>query len=238
MAPEAVAVETVFQPPSEPAQREVPQGKNTPTSRRPSWKPSALQNIHHVSIQHYHNVKRSLANLRGAGDADSKEGRTFKRLAKQYARKWTGANEGLFPPRPTFKVLFWSWVAAFLGIAVLALLTYNVPWYAPTDAILHEKIHTHLVFLIGSFGASAVLVFGSIDSPLAQPRNLVGGHVFSASVGIAVAGKPFFVCCAFSTMSTSLGPSVLSWFHKHQGHSAPRLAEPWQGLLALHIVLS
>jgi hypothetical protein len=196
MAPEAVAVETLFQPPSEPAQREVPQGRNTPTSRRSSWKPSALQNIHHVSIQHYHNVKRSLANLR-AGDADSKEGRTLKRLVKQYARKWTGANEGLFPPRPTFRVLFWSWVAAFVGIAVLALLTYNVPWYAPTDAILHEKIHTHLVFLIGSFGASAVLVFGSIDSPLAQPRNLVGGHVLSACVGIAIAGKPFFVLRIF-----------------------------------------
>lgn len=38
--------------------------------------------------------------------------------------------------------------------------------------------------LIGSFGASAVLAFGAINSPLAQPRNLVGGHVLFALVGV------------------------------------------------------
>ena len=32
-------------------------------------------------------------------------------------------------------------------------------------------------------GASAVLAFGAPHSPLAQPRNLVGGHVISALVG-------------------------------------------------------
>jgi CBS domain-containing membrane protein len=39
-------------------------------------------------------------------------------------------------------------------------------------------------FLIGSFGASAVLVYGIPNSPLAQPRNLIGGHVVSALVGV------------------------------------------------------
>jgi CBS-domain-containing membrane protein len=43
----------------------------------------------------------------------------------------------------------------------------------------------NLPMLIGSFGASAVLVYGAIKSPLAQPRNLVGGHVLSALVGVA-----------------------------------------------------
>ena len=38
--------------------------------------------------------------------------------------------------------------------------------------------------MIGSLGASAVLVFGAPRSPLAQPRNLVGGHVLSAIVGV------------------------------------------------------
>ena len=38
--------------------------------------------------------------------------------------------------------------------------------------------------LIGSFGASAVLVYGAIKSPLAQPRNLIGGHVLSAIIGV------------------------------------------------------
>ena len=38
--------------------------------------------------------------------------------------------------------------------------------------------------IIGSFGASAVLIYGAIRSPLAQPRNLVGGHVLSAIIGV------------------------------------------------------
>jgi CBS-domain-containing membrane protein len=39
--------------------------------------------------------------------------------------------------------------------------------------------------LIGSFGASAVLLYGAVKSPLAQPRNLMGGHVLSAVIGVA-----------------------------------------------------
>ena len=39
--------------------------------------------------------------------------------------------------------------------------------------------------IIGSFGASAVLIYGAIRSPLAQPRNLVGGHLVSAVIGVA-----------------------------------------------------
>lgn len=45
---------------------------------------------------------------------------------------------------------------------------------------------TDLVFIIGSFGASAVLIYGAIKSPLAQPRNLMGGHIISAIIGVAV----------------------------------------------------
>jgi len=39
--------------------------------------------------------------------------------------------------------------------------------------------------MIGSFGASAVLLYGAIRSPLAQPRNLLGGHILSAIIGVA-----------------------------------------------------
>ncbi len=41
-----------------------------------------------------------------------------------------------------------------------------------------------LVMIIGSFGASAVLIYGAVKSPLAQPRNLLGGHILSAIVGV------------------------------------------------------
>jgi len=70
---------------------------------------------------------------------------------------------------------FWSFVGAFVGIFIIAFIQ-----------SLHLPILEN-VFLIGSFGASSVLVYGAIQSPLAQPRNLVGGHVVSAFVGVTVA---------------------------------------------------
>jgi CBS-domain-containing membrane protein len=45
---------------------------------------------------------------------------------------------------------------------------------------------THAALLIAPFGASCVLVFALPQSPLAQPRNVIGGHLISAAVGLAV----------------------------------------------------
>jgi CBS-domain-containing membrane protein len=44
----------------------------------------------------------------------------------------------------------------------------------------------HAVLLIAPFGASSVLVFAIPQSPLAQPKNVIGGHLISAAVGLAV----------------------------------------------------
>lgn len=70
---------------------------------------------------------------------------------------------------------FWSFAGAFTGILVIALLH---------ERLLLDRLEN--VFLIGSFGASCVLIYGAIQSPLAQPRNLVGGHVLSAIVGVTI----------------------------------------------------
>jgi CBS-domain-containing membrane protein len=90
------------------------------------------------------------------------------------------------PPGVKLSEIIWSWVGAFLGILPVAYLNYY----------LFEK--TDYVFIIGSFGASAVLIYGSIRSPLAQPRNLVGGHVISAVIGVAVY-KLFFWHMGFAS---------------------------------------
>ena len=42
------------------------------------------------------------------------------------------------------------------------------------------------VLLIASFGASCVLLFALPQSPLARPRNVIGGHVLSALAGLLV----------------------------------------------------
>ena len=43
---------------------------------------------------------------------------------------------------------------------------------------------THNLWIMAPFGASCVLAFGVWDSPLSQPRNIVGGHMLSTCVGL------------------------------------------------------
>lgn len=87
-------------------------------------------------------------------------------------RKRRGTTAGL-PPRVSNEEVFWSWLGAALGIGLVAALGALV--FAPREQPL----------VIGSLGASAVLLYGAPRSPLAQPRNVLGGHVVSALVGVA-----------------------------------------------------
>jgi CBS-domain-containing membrane protein len=43
---------------------------------------------------------------------------------------------------------------------------------------------THAPLMLGSFGASCVLIFGFPDSPFSQPRNVIAGHLLSSLVGL------------------------------------------------------
>ncbi len=88
-----------------------------------------------------------------------------------YINKMRGSEHS--PPRVGLKEIMWSWIGAFSGIALVAYC--NMKIIASTDMLL----------LIASFGASAVLIYGAVKSPLAQPRNLLGGHVLSAVIGVA-----------------------------------------------------
>jgi CBS-domain-containing membrane protein len=67
-----------------------------------------------------------------------------------------------------------TFLGAFFGIGIIGFI------YSK-----YMVLNDHL-FLIGSFGASSVLIYGAINSPLAQPRNLIGGHLISALVGVTI----------------------------------------------------
>ncbi len=87
------------------------------------------------------------------------------RITRYVLRKETAFN---------FRDHFWSFLGAFLGIGIISWLQ---------NGILTE---TENIFLIGSFGASAVLVYGAIKSPFSQPRNVIGGHFLSALFGVTI----------------------------------------------------
>jgi CBS domain-containing membrane protein len=70
--------------------------------------------------------------------------------------------------------ILWTFLGGFFGIGIIGFISSK--YFSLNDNL----------FLIGSFGASAVLVYGATNSPLAQPRNLVGGHLVSAIVGVTM----------------------------------------------------
>ncbi|QSV47066.1 HPP family protein [Geobacter benzoatilyticus] len=94
----------------------------------------------------------------------------MKRRLRQLPRKMKGRGLRRTPPPLSLKYAVWGFLSGTAGILAILAVT---------------RVAGHPL-LIGSFGASAVLLFGAAESPLAQPRNVVGGHLISAATAVAV----------------------------------------------------
>lgn len=72
------------------------------------------------------------------------------------------------PPAPALRFVLISTLGAILAIGLTGWLTQasGYPWQ------------------MAPFGATCVLAFGLPDSPLAQPRHIIGGHMVSTLVGL------------------------------------------------------
>lgn len=90
-----------------------------------------------------------------------------------YFQRMRGGDQS--PPRKPLSKIGWSWLGAFVGIYSITLL----------NELLNLGEDDRL-FLIGSFGASAVLIYGAPMAEFSQPRNLVLGHMVSAAVGVII----------------------------------------------------
>lgn len=101
------------------------------------------------------------------------------------------------PPKVNSSEILWSWVGAFTGIAAVAYFNFNL------------MRQTDMIMIIGSFGASAVLIYGAIKSPMAQPRNLIGGHMLSAVIGVASYKLFFFSPWMASSIAVATAIAVM-----------------------------
>lgn len=124
----------------------------------------------------------------------------------QYISKMKGGTKS--PPGVGAAEFAWSWLGSATGIGLCAFLSST--YFEPQD----------LTLLIGSFGASAVLVYGAVKSPLAQPRNLVGGHILSGLVGVAcyqVFGETLWLASAMAVSLAIVGMLVTKTLHPPGG---------------------
>jgi CBS-domain-containing membrane protein len=84
-----------------------------------------------------------------------------------FLAKFKGGGAAL-PATPPFKSVALAGAGGFFAISCLVWLTS----FSATPLIL------------GSFGATCVLIFGFPDAPFSQPRNVVVGHVLSSLIGV------------------------------------------------------
>lgn len=104
-----------------------------------------------------------------------------------------------------------TFLGAFVGIGSIGFL--NSKYFVASDNL----------FLIGSFGASAVLIYGVINSPLAQPRNLIGGHVISAIIGVTIHKlfpNELWLACALSVAFAIVAMQITKTLHPPGGATA------------------
>lgn len=104
-----------------------------------------------------------------------------------------------------------TFVGSFVGIGLIGLL--NSKYLVASDNL----------FLIGSFGASSVLVYGLINSPLAQPRNLIGGHLICAIIGVTIfklfSGE-LWLACALAVSISIVAMQITKTLHPPGGATA------------------
>ena len=90
-------------------------------------------------------------------------------------------------PGLPYQEILLSYLGSFLGIAALAYLTTGSGY----------------PLIAAPFGATAVLVFAVPDSPLAQPRNVIGGNLIAAIVCVTLVqlfgSEPWVMALAVAT---------------------------------------
>ncbi len=110
-----------------------------------------------------------------------------------------------------FKEHFWAFIGSFVGLGAICYLHFEA--FSQYD----------LTLLIGSFGASCVLIYGAIGSPLAQPKNLFLGHLISAIIGVTIfklLGDYIWIAAPLAVSLSIIGMQMAKALHPPGGATA------------------
>ena len=110
-----------------------------------------------------------------------------------------------------FREHFITFLGSFMGIGLIGFINSQ-----------HLQAHDNM-FLIGSFGASSVLIYGIINSPFSQPRNLIGGHLISAIIGVTIhklIPQELWLACAISVSLSIVLMQMTKTLHPPGGATA------------------
>lgn len=140
----------------------------------------------------------------------------------QFARlmePWRGG--GVIPPRAPLGRLLRAGAGGMIALLVVGMLA-NI---------------SGVPLILGSFGATCVLVFGYPESPFSQPRSVIGGHLLASAIGLlilhVVGDGPW--CLALATGLAIAAMMALRVVHPPAGSNPVivfLLHAPWSFLLS------
>ncbi|UJR27356.1 hypothetical protein I4U23_008648 [Adineta vaga] len=117
-------------------------------------------------------------------------------LLKEYFRKWLGQHQS-HQTLISFSECIITFMGTFLGLGIISIVHYRL-------LAKHD-----FIFLIGSFGASCVLLFAVPSSSLAQPRNAILGQLIGATVGCILRLISNYIHEQFLVATLSVAISIL-----------------------------
>ncbi len=120
-------------------------------------------------------------------------------LLLAYVNKFKGVDGMKGPDLQVPHEIVSSCVLSFIGIFLVSVTSF---WYLSKQ--FHGENNTAVTMLTGAYGASAILLYDAYQSPLAQPRNVLGAYLVCSFTGVSVRiicgyiGLERWTTCAFS----------------------------------------
>jgi len=147
-----------------------------------------------------------------AANAAGEEPQVTKREPETWLERMqaasTSAADANSPPRMAAADIATSGAVSFAGMSLLSLVHFGLS--AGSD----------FTMILGSMGASAVLVYAAPNLPLAQPRNVVGGHLVSTFVGVttySLLGSHMWLAVPVATSGAIMGMLATKTVHPPAG---------------------
>lgn len=83
------------------------------------------------------------------------------------------------------KISFFKQFRLFHNVPLSEILATAIGCFLGLGTVSYITMQEHLPLLIASFGATSLLLFAFPSAPMAQPRNVIGGHVIAAIIGVS-----------------------------------------------------
>lgn len=138
---------------------------------------------------------------------------SFRGKVMTYLKKFKGVGAGpLKGTNPTY--CLWTFVGSFLALVCVTGMDDGVGKIQVGERALYA--------LVTSFGAVSLILFSTPNSPFGQPRNVIGGHVLSATTAIVLQYlKPTFMT---QFVMNAFAPSVAIFLMSYTGLMHPPAA--------------